>query len=644
MMFATFILERDFPIFADLPGILLDWVRVAGAISIFALLVLVALRTSLGRGKVWTHGLSGMLDRGDPGQAWKLNVLLAVGGLALLGVVFFAGLFLYYVAVGQDPFEEFGKKPALGWGWTAVSGAALFALSWEFLLGLADLSPRRLWAIARFSMVEAMRKKVLWGFGLLLLVFLFGSWFISSSRADTQWSAYVNLVFFILAALTLVTASTVACFSIPTDIKNQSIHTIVTKPVQKFEIVLGRILGLSLLMTLALGVAGLLSLLYIVRGVDDKVRQTAIRARQPLFGSLQYEELNPVTGEWARKDLGEFIGREFDLRQYIRGGSNQEAVWRFRGDLDPKVRGAFARLAARPKVNVEFAFDIFRTSKGGIEQYKEGVDVQFAFINRTKWNDSRYGDFREAKDASGLPLSAEEKARKFGYFEPRPLSVTDEKADYDRIQVPGALFEGLENGGVFEIRLGCRSYAQYLGCYKYDLYILDDEGAFLLNFLKGLSGLWFFMVLVVVLGVVASSYLNAPVSLMLVWLVMLLGTPQVRGFLYTLTIDPSTENPGGNALESAYRLLGKQSLTTPLDESGAVRFLQGVDKYVLKYVFKALYMVIPDLGQYSRTMYVAEGFNIPGDELGMSFVLMGLYLFPFLLLGFYFMNLREIAG
>ena len=31
-----------------------------------------------------------------------------------------------------------------------------------------------------------------------------------------------------------------AAFSIPTDIKNLTIHTIVTKPVERFEIVLGR--------------------------------------------------------------------------------------------------------------------------------------------------------------------------------------------------------------------------------------------------------------------------------------------------------------------------------------------------------------------------------------------------------------------
>ena len=43
-----------------------------------------------------------------------------------------------------------------------------------------------------------------------------------------------------------------AAFSIPNDIKNQNIYTVVTKPVERFEIVLGRFVGYTFLMTLAL--------------------------------------------------------------------------------------------------------------------------------------------------------------------------------------------------------------------------------------------------------------------------------------------------------------------------------------------------------------------------------------------------------
>lgn len=642
-LLATLIIERDFATFAQLPAILYDWLRLTGFVAIFALLGLVAIRSSVGRGKVWTHGLSGMLSTTEPGGEAKLRVLLVLMAATFAGLIFFGGMMVAQMFQGKDPWEEMDKSPWLATGWLITSILALATLSWEFVLSSFGMSGRRLWAIARFSIIEALRKKVLWGFGILLLLFLFGSWFISSSRAETQWSTYVNIVYFILMALTLVTASTVACFSIPNDIRLQSIHTIVTKPVQKFEIVLGRILGLVLLLTVVLLVAALLSLLYIVRGVDPKVRETALRARQPLFGFLEFQELNAM-GDWVRQDMGTFIGREYDLRQYIRGGSNQEAVWKY-PTLEPRFGAAVPRLAQRDQVFVEFAFDIFRTSKGGPDRYREGVDVQLTFINRAKWRENRINEFRDAKDPqTGLPLSDAEKARIFGYYEPRPIRIVDEKADYYRIAIPGTLFDGLQPGSIFEIRVGCRTYAQYLGCYRYDLYLLDNEGNFFLNYLKGASSIWFFMVLVVVLGVVFSTYLNAPVSLMLVWLFMLLGQPALRGFMQTLTVDPSVDNPGGNALESLVRMVRKEALTSPLDESAGVNLVRTVDRYFFKNLFKAVYFVIPDIGQYNRAMFVAEGFNIPADELGMSLVLLLLYLFPFLLAGFYLINLREIAG
>lgn len=648
MMFAAFLVERDYPTLASLPGIFLNWLSVAGVVAMVALIFWTLMRLSLGRGSVWQNGLSGRLTSIDPTQVWKLRLFWIMGTVTVLSV---AACLVWTIIIiwSEDKtiWKTYEDNAVYRTLWIIGAGSSLLTLSWEFFLDLFVLSPRRLWAIARFSILEAVRRKVLWGFAVLLLVFLFGSWFIQSSRPDTQWSTYVNLVFFIMSALMLLTASVVACFSIPNDIKNLSIHTVVTKPVQKFEIVLGRIFGLVLLMTIVMVVASLLSLLYIVRGVDDTVSRQAQRARVPLFGTLRFQELSP-SGEWVNKDQGVFIGREFDLRQYIRGGSNQEAVWYFginEAQIDDHANRVLNRLAERKNFVVEFTFDIFRTNKGGVEQYKEGVDVQIVFINRNKWNDTLYSKYREAVDPqTGLPLSPAQKAKVFGYYEAPPLTVVDEKAEHDRILVPGELLDGIGKG-FLEVRVGCRSYSQYLGCYKYDLYILDAEGNFFLNYMKGMMGIWFFTVLVISLGVVFSTYLNAPVSLMLVWLFMILGTPTLRGFMETL-IKPSDpmENPGGNIAESMWRMVNKQPLTTIMEEtSQGIKVIKGIDK-AFQYIFLTVYNIIPDLGLYSRTMFVADGFNIPGEELLVSFLLMLLYLFPYMLLGYYLINVREIAA
>ena len=51
------------------------------------------------------------------------------------------------------------------------------------------------------------------------------------------------------------------------EVRNQSIHTIVTKPVERFEIVLGRFLGYGILLTCGLALLTALSLVYVERGV-----------------------------------------------------------------------------------------------------------------------------------------------------------------------------------------------------------------------------------------------------------------------------------------------------------------------------------------------------------------------------------------
>jgi hypothetical protein len=53
---------------------------------------------------------------------------------------------------------------------------------------------------------------------------------------------------------------------------------------------------------------------------------------------------------------------------------------------------------------------------------------------------------------------------------------------------------------------------------------------------------------------------------------------------------------------------------------------------------------LPDLQQYDRTAFVTEGFDIPIDQLFAAFLQLLLYVFPFLLIGYYLLNGREIAN
>src|SRR5262249_19738513 len=152
-----------------------------------------------------------------------------------------------------------------------------------------------------------------------------------------------------------------AAFGIPTDMKSQTIHTILTKPVERFEVVLGRCLGYMALMTLVLIAVSGVSLLYVLRGIDPDAAAESLKARETLIGDLEFEGTK-------ERNKAVNVGKEWDYRTYIYGPSpgepTQWAVWKFND-----VSG----LGNRKKVRCEFNFDIYRTTKGRLN---EGVFIK----------------------------------------------------------------------------------------------------------------------------------------------------------------------------------------------------------------------------------------------------------------------------
>ena len=209
--------------------------------------------------------------------------------------------------------------------------------------------------------------KVVWGFAAFILVFLFGTWFIQA-KGPTNSAPYVSVLYWPMTPLLLVTGGLLAAFSIPNDMKNQTIHTIVTKPVERFEIVLGRFIGFMMLMTLILFVMTGASLLYVFREIDPDAKAESMRARDPIYGRMRFTD--PKDSNFQGND----VGREWSYRKYITGGSTStnRVVWGY-SELP-------SYLANAPSgwVTCEFSFDIFRTLKA-----EEGKGVFCSFFFQT---------------------------------------------------------------------------------------------------------------------------------------------------------------------------------------------------------------------------------------------------------------------
>lgn len=623
-MFAAFVVEREYTSLRHLPDLFAPGMFLLGQVGLIVLalwVVIAGIRFVLGAGSTVFYGLTGRLARVTEAEIWKPRAFWVLLAVAILG------LLLYL----------FVPSPADGWFLVAAHIAAVLAVSWEFLLDLGSLSWRRIWALARFSILEAIRRKALWSFCIILLIFLFASWFIDPREQKDQWRVYVDLVFFMMTALLLITASVLACFSLPTDIRQQTIHTVVTKPVRRFEIILGRIIGFGLLMTAVLVIVAHLSLLFVVRGIDTQAREETMRARQAIYGqALNFER------DGNRSQKGVDVGREWTYRQHIMGGANHKAIWEFRAIPD--------ELADRPWIPIEFNFDIYRTSKGGQQQVP--VYAQIEFVNTNRWDETREADY-QARVAGQLPdpktgvkYTDENLAREFGYYRlKQPILVVDYRRLSQRF--PGGVLKELGDRP-FEIRVRCTTDTpQYLGMARFDLYVLEDEGSFYFNYLKGATGIWFLMVVMVVLGVVFSTHLNAVVGLMLAWVLLFCGLESpwnVRQYISNLAQPPDqVTNPGGGPAEAIYRMFRGAAMVGELEQSTTTDVIKKIDAS-FQVVFDGLLQVLPHVGQYERTMFVAEGFDIPWADLAANGVLLLVYVLPFLVAGYYLINAREVAA
>ena len=122
----------------------------------------------------------------------------------------------------------------------------------------------RIWAVARNTFVSSMRMKTAIVFMLLLIILLPILSLTSTGdgtamgRVQSFISYGLGLVAFLLSILTII----VSCYTLSSDIKHKQIYTVITKPIRRFELVTGKVLGVVLLDLLLLAVFS--SIIYVL--------------------------------------------------------------------------------------------------------------------------------------------------------------------------------------------------------------------------------------------------------------------------------------------------------------------------------------------------------------------------------------------
>jgi hypothetical protein len=146
------------------------------------------------------------------------------------------------------------------------------------------------------------------------------------------------------------------------------------------------------------------------------------------------------------------------------------------------------------------------------------------------------------------------------------------------------------------------------------------------------------MVIVISIGVTASTLLNGPVSVLFTESFILLG------FFKDFFINVATgKQVGGGPIESLVRLVTQENQTTGLEDGGfAVQLMQGVD-WVLKQAMLSLAQVLPDFRSFSTVDYVAYGFNIPANQITQNLAVTLGYVIGLFVIGYFCLRTREVA-
>lgn len=544
---------------------------------------------------------------------------------------------------------------------------------------LPRFSSRRTLAVARLAIQEAIRNKILVGFGIFLLLLLIAGMFLDVQNSNPA-RVYLSFVLTSTNYLVLLMALLLSAFSLPNDIKNRTIYTVVTKPIRASEIVLGRTLGFAAVGTSMLVLMGVISYFFVTWSLshdhaidaasvtDDTGKDGALIRR---YGETSLDQhhrhtfevdangkgrTNTVQGHWhdverladgkyrvgppqghliARAPIyGELkiydrdgklskginVGNEWEYRGYIEGGTpgvqtKAHAIWTFSGVTKEKYPNGLP---------LELNLRVFRTFKGDIER---GVLGELVILNPNP----------DAPVKRSGPIVFESKE----FVADRRIIPRELNSEIGGAAGAGKvdLFADLVDNKQVQVELRCVDPAQYFGVAEPDVYLRPGDASFELNFGKAYLSIWLQMLLVTGFGVTFSTFLSGPVALMASISAIVLGF--FGQFVRDIAMGTQY---GGGPIESFIRIIIQQNVMTDLEMNTIVtKIIKGMDA-VLMHVLQAATYILPDYTQFDTTEFVASGYNIFASVVGQQLVMALVYFTAVSIAGYFFLKTREIAA
>ncbi|HEX8912077.1 MAG TPA: ABC transporter permease, partial [Humisphaera sp.] len=199
---------------------------------------------------------------------WYMKLAAAADGVRARhrGLLRVGTLALCLLAVAAL-FRGAGDGPRAATVTAAVAAAALLVLlpltfPW-LIIDVGRFSPRRVAAIAGVGFTEALRRRVWLVAPLAAIAVVVVTQFARPLDEQDAVRQTAKNCLFATGFVVVVTSVLLACTNLPKEVESRVIFTIVTKPITRLEVVLGKIAGFSLVNALLLLAMGLFTVAYV---------------------------------------------------------------------------------------------------------------------------------------------------------------------------------------------------------------------------------------------------------------------------------------------------------------------------------------------------------------------------------------------
>jgi ABC-type transport system involved in multi-copper enzyme maturation permease subunit len=398
--------------------------------------------------------------------------------------------------------------------------------------------------IAINTLREALRKKtlhVLIGLGLLVMLAL--PVIPTTDEPDARIKMMLVVFFQVVVLLCIAGVIFLSATSLPHEIEDRTIYGILSKPIARVKVIMGKILGFALLSAILLAIFGLLNMAVI----------------QHLASNLPEEYRGIV------KARTEFAASQFDIQgklhharegiAWIEGGRAGIARWTF-SDLRKKP-------ANKSAFEAEFSPKI-ESSRGFVDTIPLVVRVEDTNLRRSK--------------TEVLPARVD-----------KPFIV---KIDTESVQ---------ENS-VMHITVFPVHPTDYIGVTQEDVKVFSIQKGFVSNYTKAVIITFLKFLLIIVIAVMGSTYLSAPVSIVSAFVVFLCGhiLEYIKDFSLLIQCNDVHEHVLPAMLEKPNILLVYMD-------------------YLIKKPLEWISFVLPDFKRFDSLKFLLKGINIPIETVGVSF-------------------------